>query len=99
MFLWIWIFTVIFGLLITIVFLMDQAGRVERELKVHRGYGFRFKNAMEQLFLTLWGLKLVLIILIPIINIIFALLILFVGNKFIDSCWSDIWEKVNKEEE
>lgn len=99
MFLWIWICTIIFSLLISVVFLMDQAGRVERELKVNRGYGFRFKNAIEQLFLTLWGLKLILIILMPLVNVIVALIILFAGNKFIDGCWDEIWEKVNKEEE
>ena len=97
--LWIWIYTIIFSLLITVVFLMDLSRYAERELKVNCGYGFRFKNAIEQLFLTLWGLKLVLIILIPIINVIFALLILFAGNKFVDGCWDEIWEKANKEEE
>ena len=97
--LWIWICTIIFSLLITVVFFMDLARRAERELKTNLSYGFRFKTVMENLFLTLWGLKLILIILMPVINVIVALIILFAGNKFVDGCWDEIWEKANKEEE
>ena len=99
MFLWIWIFTVIFSLLVTVVFFMDICTRTERKFKVNLGYIFKFKTVIVELFTTLWGLKLLLFNLIPVANIVVALIILFAGDKFLNSNWKDLWTMANKEEE